>query len=614
MTTFTHLIELYKTKKTSALRTVHPDFYDWLLSITPFLPEVSTTRRLWHVWNNTYSVPKCQCGVDVNWDIVKQTYRAYCSRSCTGIYLKRPKIHIDIIQCANAGCTNTVKFSDGNWKKCCSKVCSLSYRSDLRATPEEVQECISSLPIDYPYIKFVTAYRSVHNSIYDTTSHLPVSYQIQDRIKWMQGDLKTKREKMISAISSFGVVDSSVSTILHARAITNTTIIKCLLCSNNRIYTGAGRFSKFCGSECKTIYHAQVKQARADKAIAIALNKLAGPQNRNTNVFLNNSDWLRTKHLDEKWTKQQLAIFLSVDKETITNRFKSFNIKSVRHPGNAVERQIVQLLGQYYTGSIVTNSRSIIAPKELDVYLPELKLAIEYCGLYWHSDVHERITNKYHADKLKACNDLGIRLITIFEDEWLHKRTIVENKLLEVIGQSTAMTVYARKTTCVILTNTERKQFLLDYHIQGDKYGAVAIGLKFEGKIVATMVLSDNASMWYIERYATACNVPGGFSKLLKWFERQYVPTEVVTFADLRWSEGKLYSNNGFTLSGILPPDYSYIDSSTIKRKHKSGFRHSSLASKLVNYDPLKSEYENTKAAGIGRIWDCGKLRYTKLY
>lgn len=82
-----------------------------------------------------------------------------------------------------------------------------------------------------------------------------------------------------------------------------------------------------------------------------------------------------------------------------------------------------------YTGTIIHNDRTVIKPKEIDIYLPDLKIGIEYNGLYWHSIEHG--TDKYsHRNKSLACRKLGIRLIHIFEFENLDEQIDKINQLI----------------------------------------------------------------------------------------------------------------------------------------------------------------------------------------
>lgn len=77
------------------------------------------------------------------------------------------------------------------------------------------------------------------------------------------------------------------------------------------------------------------------------------------------------------------------------------------------ELDIANYISSFYNGTCIRNDRSVLNGKELDLYYPEKKIAIEFNGDYWHSDVHKQ--NDYHYNKFKACYDLGITLVSIFE-------------------------------------------------------------------------------------------------------------------------------------------------------------------------------------------------------
>ena len=72
---------------------------------------------------------------------------------------------------------------------------------------------------------------------------------------------------------------------------------------------------------------------------------------------------------------------------------------------------------------IIENDRTIISPKELDIYIPSKKLAIEFDGLYYHSELF--VNKNYHLDKTNECNKKGIDLIHVYEDDWVeHKESV----------------------------------------------------------------------------------------------------------------------------------------------------------------------------------------------
>lgn len=86
------------------------------------------------------------------------------------------------------------------------------------------------------------------------------------------------------------------------------------------------------------------------------------------------------------------------------------------------EVELHEWLKSIYSGNILLNSKIPNSSLELDFYLPDEKLAIEFNGNYWHST---RFKDKnYHLRKTQLCQDLGINLIHIFEFEWLSSKEI----------------------------------------------------------------------------------------------------------------------------------------------------------------------------------------------
>lgn len=79
---------------------------------------------------------------------------------------------------------------------------------------------------------------------------------------------------------------------------------------------------------------------------------------------------------------------------------------------------------------IIRNSKKIISPYELDIFIPEYNLAIEYDGLMYHSiwkhshskfNRTEEELKDYHLKKTLLCKEKWIQLLHIFENEWLDK-------------------------------------------------------------------------------------------------------------------------------------------------------------------------------------------------
>jgi very-short-patch-repair endonuclease len=96
------------------------------------------------------------------------------------------------------------------------------------------------------------------------------------------------------------------------------------------------------------------------------------------------------------------------------------------------EKKIVAAIRKQYSGAIIENTKQIISPYELDIYLPDVKLAIEYNGLFWHSTKNST-SEDYHLMKSLRCREKGIRLIHIYEFEDFKKQLSLLLNLLNGI-------------------------------------------------------------------------------------------------------------------------------------------------------------------------------------
>ena len=94
------------------------------------------------------------------------------------------------------------------------------------------------------------------------------------------------------------------------------------------------------------------------------------------------------------------------------------------------ESAIVEFLKMNGCEVIVENSRGIISPRELDIFIPSSKLAIEYNGIWWHSLANGTSVD-YHSSKSDACERLGIDLVHVLDHEWSHRQDLCKLKLLE---------------------------------------------------------------------------------------------------------------------------------------------------------------------------------------
>ena len=312
------------------------------------------------------------------------------------------------------------------------------------------------------------------------------------------------------------------------------------------------------------------------------------------------------------------------------NTFKAIHDNGCHHrcpvcypTGKSCEEvELNDFINSIYHGDVFVGDRRTISPFELDIYVPDRKIAVELDGLFWHSDGgHDR---NYHLTKTKLCEDQGIHLIHVFENEWLNKRKIVESRLKNMFGVYENV-VYARRCSVSKVENTDAIKFLLGNHIQGAVNSKVNLGLYHDGELVSLMTFSkprfSRKYEWELVRFCNKCgyHVPGSASRLLKHFERTYQPTSIVSYADRRWtmdSESSVYNRLGFVKSSISQPNYWYwkgkvnnlvLESRIKYQKHK-------LSRLLPAFDENKSEVENMEANGFHRIFDCGNIVFVKEY
>lgn len=283
---------------------------------------------------------------------------------------------------------------------------------------------------------------------------------------------------------------------------------------------------------------------------------------------------------------------------------------------SATEKDISEYISTIYSGEIIENTKSIISPSELDIYLPKLKIAFEFDGLYWHQDKFKSKT--YHLNKTKDCEKRGIQLIHIFENEWLAKQNIVKSRIKNLLGIYD-MTVFARKCEVKIVNSKTSREFQEQNHIQGAVNSSVNLGLFYDNELISLMTFSKTRFSkkyeWELVRFSNKLgyHIPGAAGKLLKYFERNYQPKSLVSYADRRWSQGKLYKALGFTLDAISPPNYWYWKDATLLESRIKYQKHK-LKDLLPIFDESKTEIENMKDNSYQRIFDCGNYVFSKKY
>ena len=285
--------------------------------------------------------------------------------------------------------------------------------------------------------------------------------------------------------------------------------------------------------------------------------------------------------------------------------------------GNNISYQEIEIskFCLLYFPNIIRNDRSILNGKELDIYLPDIKLAIEFNGLYWHSELNGK-DKYYHLNKTLECEKQNIRLIHIFEDEWVLSQDIVKSILLAKFNKIQDK-IYARNCKIDFVDNEIATTFLDKNHLQGSINGGDNIGLFYNDELVYLMKIGKSR---YTSKYQyeilRSCGklniiIIGGFSKLFNYVADN-ISKSIVSYADARYFTGLSYNNTILKFREKSAPNYYYTSSHRfLERESRIKYQKHKLSMLLENFNPDLTEWQNMQLNGYDRIWDCGNYVYS---
>jgi len=276
------------------------------------------------------------------------------------------------------------------------------------------------------------------------------------------------------------------------------------------------------------------------------------------------------------------------------------------------ENEVYSFISSIYSGEVIQGFR--LDNKEIDIYLPHLKIGFEFNGVYWHSNLYKE--NNFHLNKTKFFQILDISLIHIWEDDWAHKRDIIKSIISNKIGLTTNR-IGARKCQIREVDNNLVRDFLNGNHIQGFVGSKVKLGLFYEDELVSLMTFGNlrrslgqksKGDHWELLRFCNKLNtqVIGGASKLFRYFLKNFVVGQIISFCDYSRSTGELYKKIGFNFSHLSQPNYYYVIDGI--RKHRFNFRKDKLVKSGA--DSNLSESKIMSNLGYYRIYDCGMQKW----
>lgn len=287
------------------------------------------------------------------------------------------------------------------------------------------------------------------------------------------------------------------------------------------------------------------------------------------------------------------------------------------------ERNLARWLQSDLGCKVVTRDRQLLDGKEIDIYLPDYKIGIEYNGNYWHSYPVKDM--KYHQDKSIQAAKIGIRLIHIFEYEWKDSKIQekIKNYLYDIVKSDSIDRIYARNTVVSEISPAEQYKFQDKYHLQGRATASIHLGIyqdadKDKKDLLGIMTFGKpRFNSQYEYELVRMCfkpkvSVVGGAQKMFKHFLNMYKPKQILTYSDISKFTGGVYKQMGMRAvqdNSMTVPNYVWVrpqDSSFLNRYQTT--KQKLIDSGLGSDD--QTEDDIMTWSGYVKVYDCGQLKY----
>lgn len=391
-------------------------------------------------------------------------------------------------------------------------------------------------------------------------------------------------------------------------------IWKCLCDCGN--YTSVHRYSlisgktKSCG--CKS----------SDLAIKTLINnkKLSDRSKEQLEAIKNKSSLKEyIVKLGYKPTILQLSNSLGINRAWTGHYIHKYKLEeyvSIDIPKSTDEIELCNYIKSITDCNVIESDRTVLNGYELDIYIPELKLAIEYNGTYWHSDIFK--DKYYHQHKTIECAKKNIRLIHIFEYEYNtdEKKENIHRFLYNIINRDSHKIIYGRNTEVKEIDSYEARGFIEKYHLQSYSGAKINIGCYYNNELVSVLTFGEprfNKKYQYeIIRYCNKDDVAivGGIEKMFKYFIKNYKPESIITYSDLSKFTGNVYTKLGMKIigNGITGPSYVWVE----QKKDIILPRYKTQKHRLIELGlgtEEESESDIMRNNGFLKVYNCGNIK-----
>lgn len=595
--------------------TIPKDIKEYIIKSTTFLDKhydkVNLSQRIWHIRNNDYTVHCCNiCGKPLNYMTVKARYPKCSHMSCIS---KQKQIKESEIQNYYDNRSNDEK------DKLLNKIANIKLNPHSKLKKEHLEEYLiqktSFLDKIYKDVSMSQRLWHVRNNNYSVInceicgkpkkfcySGSGVGYVVHkecfsQKVKitfaekypnkqFYENVIKKKTNKTIKL--RYGVDNAIQIPGMRSKA-ENTQLLK----YGNKSHSKSKRFISMIEDNFRNTTLKRIERAKQDIDY-IGYNSIRCHE-LHCNVC-NNNFYITTDQISGRLSHNSIVC-------TVCNPIK----KEVYYSYG--EREIRDFITSIYKDTILYNSRNVINPYELDIYLPEKNIAIEYNGAYWHSEKHK--DKDYHKIKSDLCKEKGIHLIHIFDYQWIEKREILKSILRNFIKPELNFRIYARKCTIEKITSLKDiNKFLQSNHLLGKiKVFSICYGLYNNGELISLITLkrlNTNENKYELSRYAIKMNttIIGGGKKLLTNIINNENIEEIVTYNDNSVFKGSVYEKLGFKKIRTNKPNYVYYNLSSNEIIPKQLIRKSLLGIEFTT----ERDYANNH--NLSRVYNAGNDVY----
>lgn len=535
-------------------------------------------------------------------------------------------------------CGTPISFKCGDFQKhTCSKACSLLYQKQLmierhgvdnpaklEASKEKAKAtCRAKYGTDYytQTDEYKHRIQETSRKLYGTDHPLQNEDVIAKRIATVQATYGVDNVFQSEQIKS--KVCDTLQTRYHVTNISQSLEIQQKILNNNMKKYG--------------VKHPMMLKEYQDKAVATNYERYGRKAYTQQHIkdiqhwyeFVEDPRAYIDSHYDEVPRSVQIAEDLGVDLSTVDMYLQEHNAKDcVIRAKSIMELEVAEFIHSISNTQVIQNERTVIAPYELDIYLPELSLAIECDPTVTHNSSFadpwggQPKSHNYHKMKTDLCESHGVFLFHIFGYEWTHKRSIIKSMIRNLL-QANEHIIYARNCEIYPYAYENLMNFLNQNHRQGYAAGPITLSLVHNNKQVSVMTFSnmrhtigqtDDKDAYELVRFCNEKNtsVIGGASRLFKYFINNYSPSHIISFSDRAHTKGTLYRTLGFQETRRSSANYVWVDVASDRAYHRLNAQKMNLK-KFLKDDAIDlsfSEKQIMEEHKFAQVYDSGTITW----